>query len=248
MKMRHLFFLFIPPLCCFGERDYKMVDLKNGLTTELLAVGPTSITISVEWPLDMRPYGDMACFGLMGKTDINERGWHCLMSFSTDQTKGKVIREILYEDTSWHYFKETTNFEKKVWFAVRVPAPTDALVGVGFRGMNEEDDEIDDEAFERAQRKVIEEFNREVAEAALEDTRKWHEALERLPPEVKEELFKGWSLPPLPSRETEGGAEEKEKNGEVVSPPNLNLWLYVGIVLGICAVSYFVRRKLKTNN
>jgi hypothetical protein len=114
--------------------------------------------------------------------------------------------------------------------------------------MYEEDDEIDDEEFERDQREAIEEFNREVAEATLEDIREWHEAIERLPPEEKVELFKGWSLPPLPSHETEGGVEEKEKNGEVVSPPNLNLWCYAGIVLGVCVVFYFVRRKLKTGN
>ena len=114
--------------------------------------------------------------------------------------------------------------------------------------MYEEDDEIDDEEFERDQKEAIEEFNREVAEATLEDTKKWHEAIERLPPEEKAELLKGWSLPPLPSRETERGAEEKEKNGEVVSSPNLNLWRYVGIVLGVCGVVYFVRRKLKTGN
>jgi hypothetical protein len=182
MKIRTLFFLLTTPLYCLAEtvnitnHDYTMVDLRNGLTTKLLAAGPTSITISVEWPLDMRPYGDVAQFGIMAKLDIGKRGWHYVQLLSADQTKGKVIHEILYEDTIWHELGKSANFEKKVWFAVRVPAPTDAPIRVGFRGMYEENDEIDEEEFERDQREAIEEFygeNKNDEVAVLPPSRPW---------------------------------------------------------------------------
>jgi len=158
MKIRTLLFLLATPLCCFGERNFTMVDLNNGLTTKLLEVGPTSITVSVEWPLDMRPYGDVAQFDLMGKTNIEERGWYYLTTINADQPQGKAIFELLYDYTSWLNFEESLKFGGKVWFAVRVPAETGAIVQVGARGMYEEDDEEDDEAFERAQKEAIEEF------------------------------------------------------------------------------------------
>ena len=123
MKMKHLVFLFIIPLCCFGERDYKMVDLRNGLTSELLAVGPTSIIISIEWPLDMRPYGDVAWFGLMGKTNIEERGWYHLIDINTDQPQGKVIREIPYDNEFWLNFGKSLKAEKKKFGSLSVCQP-----------------------------------------------------------------------------------------------------------------------------
>jgi len=51
MKIRTLFFLLAMPLCCFGERDFTMVDLRNGLTTELLEVGPilTKSPLALRW-------------------------------------------------------------------------------------------------------------------------------------------------------------------------------------------------------
>jgi len=230
MKLKHLLFWLGIPLCCFGKRDFTMVDLKNGLTTELLAVGPTSITISVEWPLDVRPYGDIACFGLMGKTNIEERGWHYLQLMGADQTKGKIIREVLYEDTGWHYLGKSANFEGKAWFAVRVPAPANAIVSVGFRGLYEEDDEIDDEEFERDQREALEEWERETRDLSAPSP-ELREAYER--------LKAGESVQ----------ADEVIPEIETVSPPSrINLWLYVGIVLGVSAAVYFVRRKLKTRN
>jgi len=58
MKIKHLFSLFIIPLCCWGEtntpaRDYTMIDVDNGLTSTMSDVGTTSFTFSVEWTLDV---------------------------------------------------------------------------------------------------------------------------------------------------------------------------------------------------
>ena len=63
-------------------RDYKMVDLKNGLTTELLEVGKTSFTFSVQWPLDREI--EMGYLELIGKLDIEKRGWEPLKSLYLD--------------------------------------------------------------------------------------------------------------------------------------------------------------------
>jgi len=249
MHIRHLFFLLTMPVCCFAEtgkspvRDYKMVDLRNRLTTELLAVGPTSITIYVEWPLDMAPYGEWACFNLMGKLDIEERGWYDLADVMTDQTLGKATFEIPYSQFTWYNW-EGWDFSQKAWFAIRVPAPTDAVVGVGFRGMYEEDDEIDDEEFERAQKEALEEFYGEVAEgdSASPELRAAYERIKAEDRKAAEELMA--KMYPT-SREGESGIG---KEGIEIESKKNHLWLYASILLGICAAFYFVRRKLKTGN
>jgi hypothetical protein len=223
MKMKHLIFLFIIPLYCLGEavniinHDYTMVDLRNRLTTKLLAAGPTSITLSVEWPLDIEI--EQENLDLMAKLDIEQRGWSHLTSMWVDPTEGKAIREILYEDTSWHYFKETTNFEKKVWLAVRVPAfyppDPDTLMSIGAGGKYEEDDEEDWD--EDNMRKSIAEFLAE-SDAQIQVTDR---------PKAQEE-------------------RGEEKEGSVAQ--DNHLWLYLIVLPCVCAVIYFVWRKLNATN
>lgn len=152
MNTRHLFFLFVMPICCLAKsgkipaRDYKMVDLHNGLTTELLAVGPTSITFSVE----MSPQIErdrVPQFYLIGKLDIKKRGWHWLTYLTFEPSHGKSIFEVPYNWLVWYDMDEYKSvFEEKAWFAVRVPRGfyeerDPALEYSDARGMYEEDDE-----------------------------------------------------------------------------------------------------------
>jgi len=121
-----------------------MVDLHNRLTTKLLDVGTTSMVIYVEWPLDIEvPHG---FFDLIGKLDIERRGWHDLTFLEIDLTQGKATLEVLYSQLSWYYPNDSTNefkdFEKKAFFAVRISDQAASPFGP-FRGKYEEDDETD---------------------------------------------------------------------------------------------------------
>jgi len=211
MKCTHLFLFFITPLCCWGEtnkpvRDYKMVDMQNGLTTTMLDIGKTSVTFSVEWQRDTEiPTGTLYLFY---KLDLRD-GWSWARELVLDPTaregdgsgvsrfpveydpvQRKAVFEIQY-NVLVKYHREKEKFEKQAFFQVSV--------------------------------------------APLGDTG-WLPSQE----EIKEELAKL-------RKEREGGAKEELKM-EVERKSNY-LWLYAGILIGIlCAVSYFLRRKLKTGN
>ena len=196
-------------------RDYKMVDLRNRLTTELLAVGPTSITISVEWPLDIEI--EWGRLDLMAKVNIEERGWHFLKSITVDPAQGKAIREILYTDTAWYDFEEFKSyFLKKVWFAVRVPLfyppDPDTLMSIGAGGKYEEDDEEDWDK---------DKMRKSIAEFLAESDAKIH-VTDR-------------------AKAQEENGEEKE---ESVAQDN-RLWRYLIVWSCACAVLYFVWSKRK---
>jgi len=99
-RLCYLFFLFTSPLC-WGEantptRDYKMVDLKNGFTTELLEIGKTSFTFSVKWQPDMEILNGWLY--LVGKPDLEEGGWNFKTYREVDQALGKATLEILYKE------------------------------------------------------------------------------------------------------------------------------------------------------
>jgi hypothetical protein len=62
----------------------------------------------------MRPYGDVAQFDLMGKTNIEERGWYYLTTINADQPQGKAIFELLYDYRSWLNFGKSLKSEIKI--------------------------------------------------------------------------------------------------------------------------------------
>jgi len=207
-----------------------MVDLGNRLTTKLLDVGTTSMTIYVEWPLDIEI--DYGRFSLMGKLDIEERGWNSLGCLEVDPAQGNATLEILYDEMAWYYSELFKDFEKKAFFAVRVPIPKDWSMGIT-RGRYEEDDETD----------VLE-----------EDERYWRAWVETRVAELKQAEQGGAQASP-PSREESAGnvataslpsAEDETQRLEAVAtidtPPN-RLWLYLAILPLILAILYFMRKK-----
>ena len=145
-------------------RDYKMVDLKNGLTTELLEIGKTSLTFSVEWKLGME--FDENTLYLMGKLNVELRGWDFIQALyldpsqwqdiypagfpcfpvTLDTVQRKATFKIPYSHIMWHDDEEEKEyFEKKAFFAVRVPLTTNLPEGNSSKGKYEEDDEQDDD-------------------------------------------------------------------------------------------------------
>jgi len=132
--------LFVTSLCLLTShviaastptRDYKMVDLKNGLTTELLEIGKTSFTFSVEWPLGMEfEEGTLFLMGQLLVLDLEE--WSFLRALYLDPNRyrdsdcsscfpvtlnlaqRRATFEILYDDLVWYYDEEEKKyFEKK---------------------------------------------------------------------------------------------------------------------------------------
>ena len=248
-----LLFLLTSPLC-WGEantptRDYKMVDLKNGLTTELLDIGKTSFTFSVKWPLDMEI--EMGYLELVGKLDIEERGWCSLKDFHLDPDckaedwtaagpieinldQGKATFEALYDAVSWHYMKDM-DFSQKAFFAVRVPRHVRIEEGVYLiRGMYEEDDEIDYDEEERA--------------FPIVTPVEWIPAEERTKASaLNRETADDRASPPLLAKGEMPKADGAvEGQGEAVSPTG-RVWLYASIFLAaLCAVFYIVRKRKRT--
>ena len=231
MKTQLLLPLLALPLCGLGEalpfeRDYTIVDLGNGLITKLMDVGTTSITFSVEWTPNVEI--DHRWLYLMGKLDIEERGWHFLTSLEVDHTQdqGNVAFEVLYEEISWTYpgwAHEYKDFEKKAFFAVRIPAPSDIPLGVS-RGKYEEDDETD--VFD-----VQEKTDEETPSA-----------------EVKQGEAQGRVAANSPNHEgkVELGIGDKELGEEElgIEKEGANrLWLYLAILSFILALFYFMRKK-----
>ncbi|MCL1921580.1 MAG: hypothetical protein FWG50_11015 [Kiritimatiellaeota bacterium] len=223
---------FIASLCLFASivtadgkpaRDYTMVDLHNRLVTKLLDVGTTSITIYVEWPLDME--FDVKWLYLMGKLDIKKRGWHYLECLEVDPTQGKATFEVPYTQLSWSYWEEFKDYQKKAFFAVRVPIPAESNFGVT-RGRYEEDDETD----------VLEGWwLREGNPPTAATTNA----------EVSLSSRRGKQLG-VKDEESGVGGEESGMEGERPREPNApagHAWLYLAILPLILAVLYFLRRR-----
>jgi hypothetical protein len=109
-------------------RDYKMVDVQNGLTYKLLEIGTTSLTFAVEWPLDMDiPSRQL---NLYGKFHMDSE-WSGQLTMEIDPASGEAIFEIKYESFPWYYPEpEKTKFEQKAFFCF-APTPPD---GMGWDG------------------------------------------------------------------------------------------------------------------
>ena len=129
MRFKHLLPLLITSLCCMGEtnkpaRDYKMIDVQNGLTYKLLDIGTTSFTFFVEWPLDTE-FDEGGWLDLFGKFHIDS-GWNPVFSTQVDPTQGKVTLEIPYNWLIWCNFEsERAKFEQKAFFQFSVSPPDD---------------------------------------------------------------------------------------------------------------------------
>jgi len=201
-----------------------MVDLGNRLTTKLLDVGMTSMTIYVEWPLDME--FEEEWFHLMGKLDIEERGWHYLTFLEVDPTQGKATFEVRYAQLSWYYPDDSTNefkdFKKKAFYAIRVAIPPKDPEGI-FRGKYEEDDETGD--LSKAPLIVT------TVTAEVQETKTGRAQVSPSNREGEEKLG---------IRNEELG--EEELGIEKQETPN-RLWLYVGVIFFLSVVFYFLRKK-----
>ena len=258
MNYKCLIPLLIAPLYCLGEtnnspaRDYTMVDLKNGLTTEMLEIGKTSFTFSVEWPLDMK--FEEATLFLMGKLNIEVRGWSFLRALYLDPAyipqawtvsdpteldpiykrakidfaRRKATFEIPYSHIMWYpegWEGEKEDFERKAFFAVRVPNIADSPYAPN-RGLYEEDDEEDDE--------------KEEAPTIVTTETSVQESEKRTPTSPLQ--AKEWM--PKVGGVVEGELEIKKEG----TPNRTNFGFYIGILLFLSAVFYLLRRKLKTGN
>jgi len=226
MKNRHILLASISLLACAilaeekPARDYTMVDLHNRLTTKLLDVGTTSMVIYVEWPLDIEI--DYGRFSLMGKLDIEERGWHAVKSLEVDPTQGKATFEIRYTQLSWYYWEEIKPiFEKKAFFAVRISISPEDPEGI-FRGRYEEDDEEED----------------------VPPNKNTH------PPTAEaKQAEQGGMKPSSPSREREeqtGNRNDESGEEKLQAEPQEKTnrhWLYLVILPCVLALFYLMRKK-----
>ena len=238
MKMKKLLPLLIAPICCLGEtsvtpeRDYTMVDLHNRLTTKLLNVGTTSMTVYVEWPLNIEiPDGE---FCLLGKLDIKERGWYELEGLDVDKRQGKATFEVLYDKIFWtppeypEYAEDFKGFEKKAFFAIRIPGPPHTRLGASC-GMYEEDDETD--VFDVTPLKADGEAT--LAAVAEKDAPKANQGETQVTSPNREEKS-GIKDPAVTVADNEP-EQQKEVN---------RLWLYLTLSFGVlCAAFYFLRKK-----
>ena len=159
MTFKHLPFLLIVPLCCWGEttqpaRDYAMLDVQNGLNCKLLDVGTTSFTFSVEWPLDMEiPTGTLDIFYKLHLDSVwsfareivldptlreGDDGWVSRFPVEFDLAQRKATFEIQYGVLAKSHL-EKEPFEKQAFFHVAVPPADD----VGWLGPRPEDEETE---------------------------------------------------------------------------------------------------------
>jgi len=223
---------FIASLCLLASailaedkptRDYTMVDLNNRLTTKLLDVGTTSMTIYVEWPLDVEI--EEGWFYLMGKLDIEERGWSFLECLEVDPIQGKTTLEIQYDNIPWNWDEDSRlKFEQKTFFAVRIPIASDSPWGPA-KGRYEEDDETD--VFEGW---WLREGNPPTAATTNAEVSLSSRRGKKL--EVKNE-------------ESGIGGEGSGMEGERPREPNApaGRWLYLAALPLILAALYFMRRR-----
>jgi len=238
MKMKHLLLALLCLLANNGgaeeattipTRNYTMVNFTNVLNCILLEVGTTSITFSVEWSPDI---GMPRTLDFIGKLYPETRGWSCLYELEFDQAQS------VFANYGW-----TSRFPKKIDLAQRKAIFEISYSVILWAHMKQTKEHFSQRAFFSVNFPVPEED--------------WNSIYWK---EYKEEEEK----PPVAT--AEAGVQEGEKtssaqgkfakqDGVVVeqeksenkSNPN-RLWLYAGILLLICAVFYFLRRKLKTGN
>jgi hypothetical protein len=80
--------------------------------------------------------------------------------------------------------------------------------------------------------------------AGMEDARAWLAEYKMFPPYMTQE-----EAVQIVDKYTQVRQDEDEEDSATVSPPSRNnFWLYVGIVFSLCAIFYFLQRKLKTSN
>jgi len=214
-----------------------MVDLGNGLITQLIDVGTTSITFSVEWTPKVEI--DHRWLSLMGKPDIEERGWHFLIELDVDytQSQGKVTYEVLYDEIFWtppEYAEVFKGFEKKGFFAVRIPVPPDTFFGVA-RGKYEEDDEMD----------VMEGWwlNDTPTATTTEAQDAEQSGVQTSPSATTPADRQAQQTSPHHL----GGLETDEELG-VEEPQETNsLWLFAGIIFCLYAICHFLRKRSPKN-
>ena len=211
-------------------RDYTMVNFSSDLTCNLLEIGTTSLTFSVEWSPDRDTPGSLL---LVGKLIPETRGWSFLHGMDVnlanrkffpgdgwdsrfpkevDLDKRKAIFEVQYRVISWNKGRqhEREKFLQRAVFTV----------GPGIASPEEDWDRIYGELEEKK---------------------------EEAPPPVataEAEVQEGEKTSPSSGKvERLNGVVVEQEKSENESNPN-RLWLYVCIVLGVlCAVLYFVRRK-----
>jgi len=81
------------------SRDYRMVNLDNGVTSTLLEVGTTSVTFAVDWLLES-PVPEKLM--LLGKRDMEDEWWSFLGEVEVLQKQGKKHRRISVCSASRH--------------------------------------------------------------------------------------------------------------------------------------------------
>ena len=243
MKIKSLFLvaLCLNAICATieantPERDYTMVDLHNRLTTKLIDVGTTSITISVEWPLDIEI--ESKWFDLLGKGNIEERGWDYLTFLEFDQTQGKAMFEILYDEMPWNDFEWLkVRYEKKVFLAVRIPIPTNLPWGP-VRGKYEEDDE-EDAIWGEGWSAINDEAPSVVATGMEAPNAEKDVAQVSPPPPSDRNETTDIVKPAVADTYNEPEPPEEKQN---------RLWLYLALPLGVLgAIAYFMRKNHREN-
>jgi len=214
-------------------RDYTLVDLNNRLTTKLLNVGTTSITFSVEWPLDIEI--DYGWLYLIGKLDIEKRGWCELKVLDVDPAQGNTTFEILYNDIPWYYSENfKPNFEKKAFFAIRIPFSQNSPWGPS-GGRYEEDDETD----------VFEGWwlNDTPTATTTEAQDAEQSGVQTSPsattPADRQAQQTSPHLGRLETTDDELGVEEPNETNR--------LWLFAGIIFCLYAICHFLRKKSPKN-
>jgi len=199
-----------------------MVDIQDGLTCKLLAVGTTSFTFSVEWKPDVKfPEEQLS---LMCKRDPDQHWWDDIAGLYLNPankvgiymndcfpieggiTHGKATFEVLDQYIPSLY-RERMALSEKVFFGVTIPDPN-------FTGL---------EALEK-----------ELRAMAPEELREYDKRLE--------ESLKA----PIPAVESTASPTRRAENqddgqGEGHGKSN-RLWLILVLVPIILAVVYFVRR------
>ena len=203
-----------------------MIPFPNGPTCTMLEVGTTSITFSVEWPLDIGPYGT---FDLIGKYDSESEDWNGLIQLDPNPAKRtgvyletddwysrfpikggvpqkKAIFEVLYADMPWYYIDDD--------------CPTNPVYSVNY------------DVSEKDWRKVYwKDYKGEDDERHVDTTR------------VTVQGSNAASSSPVKKPiAVQDGTVEQDSQDEAVSAPN-RLWLYLSGLPVVLAALYFVRRK-----
>ena len=116
-------------------RNYKMVNEKNGLLCRLLDVGPTSIVIRAEWPLD-RPILPYHWVYLKGKRSLREKDWQSIGFMDVEREQGWAEQEFQLDGFMWDDW-ENPSIPEKAYFKLEIPE-----VPEGWWGEAAEEEEV----------------------------------------------------------------------------------------------------------